>query len=65
MAMPERRMGDMDAVQGGAAERAAEEERAQRVARVIESVRSGTYQVRSDVVASRLIDAMLRRPKKR
>ena len=46
-----------------AQERAAERERAERVARVIESVRRGTYQVRSDLVANRLIDSMLRRPK--
>lgn len=56
---------DLDEARCGAAERACEEKRTERVARVIESVRSGTYQVRSDVVANRLIDAMLRRPKKR
>ena len=56
---------DLDEAQREAAERAAEKERAQRVASVIEAVRSGTYQVRSDVVANRLIDAMLRRPRKR
>ena len=56
---------DLDEAQQKSAEHAAEEERAERVARVIESVRSGTYQVRSDVVANRLIDSMLRRPRKR
>lgn len=56
---------DLDEAQQKAAERVANKERSERVARVIESVRSGTYQVRSDVVAHRLIDAMLRRPRKR
>lgn len=55
----------LDEAQQKVAERVADEERAKRVARVIESVRSGTYQVRSDVVASRLIDTMLGRPRKR
>ena len=54
----------MDDAQHRAADCAAEEERSRRVARVIESVRSGTYQVRSDVAANRLIDAMIRRPRK-
>ena len=56
---------DLDDAQRGTVEWAAEEDRAERVARVIESVRSGTYQVRSDAVATRLIASMLRRPGKR
>ncbi len=56
---------DLDEAQRKLLERVGEQERAERVARVIESVRSGTYQVRSEVVANRLIETMLRRPGKR
>ena len=56
---------DMDEPQRKVAEDAGDTERAERVARVIASVRSGTYQVRSDAVAHRLLETMLRRRPKR
>lgn len=56
---------DRNETQDEPGKRTLEQEKAERVARVIESVRKGTYQVRNDVLADRLIDTMLRRPKKR
>ena len=49
----------------GAEERPAEQGREERVSRVLASVRSGTYQLRSDVVANRLMETMMRQPRKR
>ncbi len=60
-----REQDEVDEMQRKAPETAVDRERAERVARVIESVRGGTYQVRSDAAASRLLETMLRRPPKR
>ena len=55
---------DVDDPRRKAPGNAADRDRAERVARVIESVQGGTYQVRSEAAANRLLETMLRRPSK-